>query len=59
MDGASGVAVNGQQAVSHRERVAHWQTQQRELLQCLLQQQVAHLSRFSTPADWSQVWLCM
>ena len=48
---------NGQQVLSYTERVAHWQWEQRELLQCLLQQQVASFNHASTTAETSQVCL--
>ncbi len=50
---------NGQQLASYTERVAHWQREQRELLQCLLQQQVANINHPSTTAETSQVCLCL
>ncbi|KAA6428500.1 MAG: hypothetical protein FRX49_01376 [Trebouxia sp. A1-2] len=39
---------------SNTERVAHWQREQRELLQCLLQQQVANFNHSSATAQTSQ-----
>lgn len=42
---------------SNTERVAHWQREQRELLQCLLQQQVANFNHSSATAQTSQVCL--
>jgi len=46
---------NGQQLASCTERVAHWHREQRELLQCLLQQQVANFNHASTTAETPQV----
>ena len=48
---------NGQQLASYAERVAHWQREQRELLQCLLQQQVPSFNHSSTTSETSQVCL--
>ncbi len=55
--GTSRTAGNGQQSGSYTERVAHWHREQRELLQCLLQQQVAKFGHASTIAETSQVCL--
>lgn len=53
-----GTASNGQPMASHRERVAAWDREQRDLLKCVLQQQVANLKDISSPAEGSQVCLC-
>ena len=53
-----GTASNGQTMASHRERVADWHREQRELLKCVLQQQVANLRDTRHPAEGSQVCLC-
>ncbi len=55
--GTTGEIGNGQQLASYTERVAHWHREQRELLQCLLQQQVANFNHASTAAETSQVCL--
>ncbi len=48
---------HGQQLGSYTERAAHWHREQRELLQCLLQQQVANCSHSSITEETSQVCL--
>ena len=53
--GTIGRIGNGQQLGSYTERVAHWHREQRELLQCLLQQQVANFNHASTTAETPQV----
>ena len=56
-DGSWGTEGKGQQTRRDRQRVADsWQAQQMALLQCLLQQQVANLARFSAPTEDSKVW---
>ncbi|KAL0039028.1 hypothetical protein WJX77_005595 [Trebouxia sp. C0004] len=48
---------NRQQMVSYTERVAHWQREQRELLQCLLQQQVTNFNHSKTTVETAQAGL--
>ena len=56
-NGSWGAEGKGQQTRCDRQRVADsWHAQQMVLLQCLLQQQVANLARFSAPAEDSKVW---
>ncbi len=55
--GTIGGIGSGQQLGSCTERVAHWHREQRELLQCLLQQQVANCTHSSITAETSQVCL--